>query len=733
MPTRAISFIVGLLALALGNATPATQSRSTVRPGVLARAAAGESVRVVVGVDATFVPEGRLDGLQARSAQRAAMRASVNAVRAGFAAAGVTVEPAFEFIPYFPATVTPAALERLRVMPGVVSIEEVTTAVLSTYVSVPATNTPAAVAAGFDGRGWTVAVLDSGTDYNHSMLAGSVVSEACFSSTGISICPGGALQTTVAGSGLNCNPAVEGCDHGTHVASIAVGARGTSPGPGVAPGAWLIPMKVFHYNTQAGGILSNSVDQARALERVFTLAGPGNVNRIASVNMSLAGGQVANQAQCDADNASVKAAIDNLRSIGIATVIASGNNGFTNSMGAPACISSAISVGNTTKTSPFRVNNSSNEASFLSLLAPGTDIDAASYFGFYTVKTGTSMAAPHVAGAWAILKQAVPGASVSSVLAALRGTGAPITDARTGRQYPFINVNAARLALAAGTFTTPGAPSSFSATASGNTVSLSWAPPAPGSGGVPTGYTVIVRGSAGGAIAQAVPVGATTSIAAPVPNGVYHLSVVATNAVGAGVESPGITLTVPAAMTPPGNPSNLTASVSGTSATFAWAAPGGGGAVSNYALLAGASPGFATPFASLPVVGATGISVGGIPPGVYYVRVVAQGPGGTSAPSNEVVVSIAGASAPGAPTLNAASVVGRTVNLSWSAGAGAAPTSYTLTATATPGGAPIATVPIVGTSVSFPGVPPGTYYVRLTASNGAGTSAPSNQVVLVVL
>ena len=107
--------------------------------------------------------------------------------------------------------------------------------------------------------------------------------------------------------------------------------------------------------------------------------------------------------------------------------------------------------------------------------------------------------------------------------------------------------------------------------------------------------------------------------------------------------------------------------------------------------------------------------------------------GGTSAPTNEVALTVAGASAPGAPTLNAASVVGRTVNLSWSAGGGPAPTGYTLMATVTPGGAPIATVPLGGTSVSFPGVPPGTYYLRLTASNGAGTSAPSNQVVLVVL
>jgi hypothetical protein len=58
--------------------------------------------------------------------------------------------------------------------------------------------------------------------------------------------------------------------------------------------------------------------------------------------------------------------------------------------------------------------------------------------------------------------------------------------------------------------------------------------------------------------------------------------------------------------------------------------------------------------------------------------------------------------------------------------------SYTLTASVTPGGAAIATVPLTGTTVAFAGVPSGTYYLHLTASNAAGTSAPSNQVTLVV-
>jgi hypothetical protein len=77
-------------------------------------------------------------------------------------------------------------------------------------------------------------------------------------------------------------------------------------------------------------------------------------------------------------------------------------------------------------------------------------------------------------------------------------------------------------------------------------------------------------------------------------------------------------------------------------------------------------------------------------------------------------------------------VNGTTVSLSWSAGAGPAPTSFLLTASLTPGGAPVASVPVTGSGIAIPGVAPGTYYLRLVAVNAAGTSPPSNEVVLVV-
>src|SRR5262249_23061933 len=153
---------------------------------------------------------------------------------------------------------------------------------------------------------------------------------------------------------------------------------------------------------------------------------------IAAANLSLGSG--VNTSNCDTVNPSLKTAIDSLRSIGIATVIASGNNGSSTGISFPACISTAVSVGSTDDgsggTVADQISSFSNSASFLSLLAPGRLINSSVPGGGFQNLAGTSMAAPHVTGAWGILKSKSPSATVDQILAALTSSGLPITDSR---------------------------------------------------------------------------------------------------------------------------------------------------------------------------------------------------------------------------------------------------------------------------------------------------------------
>jgi Subtilase family len=146
----------------------------------------------------------------------------------------------------------------------------------------------------------------------------------------------------------------------------------------------------------------------------------------------------------------MKSSIDALQNLGVATVVASGNNscngtGCINALSVPACISTAISVGATTKSNT--VPGYSNTASFLNLFAPGGDLSGGTSDiyssvpgGSFDYEGGTSMAAPHVAGAFAVLKQQSPSASVSDLLSVLKATGVPITDSRNNVIKPRIRL-----------------------------------------------------------------------------------------------------------------------------------------------------------------------------------------------------------------------------------------------------------------------------------------------------
>jgi subtilisin family serine protease len=300
--------------------------------------------------------------------------------------------------------------------------------------SVPLIEADQAAAAGYDGTGTVVAIVDSGVDASHPFLAGKVVEEACFSSdmAGISqsVCPNGAQQQVGPGAAAPCT--LDGCVHGTHVAGIAAGSNGDAfgfPISGVAPGAQLAAVQVFSQIDDffaCGGFApclgAFASDLIAGLEHVYSLR---TSRTIAAVNLSLGEGRFTSPC----DDEPYKPIIDNLKSAGIATVVAAGNAGFTDALASPACISSAVSVGATTIVD--MVAAFSNAAPFLALLAPGDPILSSLPGANFGYLSGTSMAAPHVAGAWAILRQAAPTATPDQILEALRDHGLPVTDPRT--------------------------------------------------------------------------------------------------------------------------------------------------------------------------------------------------------------------------------------------------------------------------------------------------------------
>ena len=463
------------LALLIGQGLPAAANAQVGGPyaELIGRARQNGIAQVIVEMRAPFLPEGQLAEQPAQQGQqRAAIARSQQALLRKPALQGVRNVKRFESIPFLALQVDAATLETLASDPDVVSISEDAVMLPSLAQSVPLVGGNAAWAAGWTGAGQTIAILDSGIDTTHPFLAGRIVSEACYSSNVPSVIPPGMFKTTVcpngsttqigSGAGFNCPIAIAGCDHGTHVAGIAAGREyPTQPGgpfSGVAKMANIISIQVFsRQNWDTCGDLAApctsgmTSDVIRGLERVLNLR---NTFSIAAVNMSLGGGSYASAADCDRSNPGYKTAIDNLRSVGIATIVSSGNAGSSVTMSAPGCISSAISVGMTTKFDT--VSSISNSTSWLALLAPGASINSSLPLvgGTFGVMSGTSMAAPHVAGAWAILRQRAPTATINTLLDVLRCTGVPITDTRNGVTTPRIRVDLALQQLGA-VVTTP--------------------------------------------------------------------------------------------------------------------------------------------------------------------------------------------------------------------------------------------------------------------------------------
>jgi len=306
---------------------------------------------------------------------------------------------------------------------------------------------------GYTGNQWYVAILDTGIRKTHQFFTGKNIVEACFSlgsdgAAGAGDCPNGNSTMTGSGAAVHYSSTYPSYDHGTHVSGIAAGKYGSLAG--VAKDANIIAVQVFskfygylYCGSNSYCIASWNSDTLDAMNYIYSIRGSYN---IAAINMSLGGGRY--YSSCDTD--SRKSAIDLLRSAGIASAIATANNSYCGSISGPACVSTSVAVGASTD-ADAEAYFSNWHATMQKVFAPGSGIysSTGASDSSYASWNGTSMATPHVAGAWALMKQRFNG-SVTDLLNALVTTGKSITSRCENKSLPRIQVDKAIQALPAG-------------------------------------------------------------------------------------------------------------------------------------------------------------------------------------------------------------------------------------------------------------------------------------------
>jgi hypothetical protein len=181
----------------------------------------------------------------------------------------------------------------------------------------------------------------------------------------------------------------------------------------------------------------------------------------------------------------------------------------------------------------------------------------------------------------------------------------------------------------------PAAPTDLVAAVSGGSVTLSWRAPV---ASIVSTYRLTAGVTSGGREVGSFDVGAATSFATAAPVGAYFVTVQAVNGCGLGPSSAEAVAIVGAPVVPPAAPFALEVSRAGSTVTFTWAAPSIGTGPFVYRFEGGTAPGLSN-LASV-TVGATSLVVPGVPPGIYYVRVRAVGPGGTGPAGNEVTLVV---------------------------------------------------------------------------------------------
>jgi Ca2+-binding RTX toxin-like protein len=301
--------------------------------------------------------------------------------------------------------------------------------------SLPFIGQPQVASWGLTGEGTSVAVLDSGVDYVTAPFS-------CPSASWPANCPVVAARDFGIDDGFRDDSSF----HGTGVAMAVFGT---------APSAKILALDIYDGYQQQSASTQSVVSGIN-----WVVANQARFN-IRAMNLS-AGDGTHHLAACSAASNPYVAAFRDARAVGVIPVVAAGNDAFVNGMfregvAYPACTPGAIRVGAVYRaavgsktqlgctdatTAPGQVTCWSQTGSLLSVLAPGNEVWARGKV------TGTSIAAPFVAGAAAILASSDPSATRTEIESAIV-TGPLVYDPRNGITRPRLDLPSAVRALSA--------------------------------------------------------------------------------------------------------------------------------------------------------------------------------------------------------------------------------------------------------------------------------------------
>ena len=427
--TRALPSFAALVAAALlaalvaaGAGAPQARPQPGTRTEVIVQLAAPPLARARGIAGAAQ----RIDGQQRRFT--AALRETIPAA---------TVRWRYRLIANGLAVVVPRGeLARLSRLPGVKQVfADVTYRALAgpDAATIHARDLPGSTL-GNAGAGIKIGIIDDGVDQKHAffdpsgytMPEGFPKGQAAYTTAKVIVArafpPAGATWKY---AGAPFDP--EDSGHATHVAGIAAGNANTNANgmriSGIAPRAYIGNYKALTVPTRSGlGLNGNAPEIVAAIEAAVA-------DGMDVINLSLG------EPEIEPSRDIVALALDAAAAAGVVPVVAAGND-FDDfgrgSLGSPGSAAAAITVGATTSTaSPSMASFSSAGPTPISLrlkpdvVAPGTSI-LSSQPGGWGLSSGTSMAAPHVSGAVALLLQRHPGWRPAEVKAALTATAKPL-------------------------------------------------------------------------------------------------------------------------------------------------------------------------------------------------------------------------------------------------------------------------------------------------------------------